>query len=410
MNVPKIRLKGFDGEWELVPFSKVVTLRRGLTYSPSNMSENGVRVLRSCSINEDTFVTSDDDVFVKANCVNIPLVNDGDILITAANGSPRLVGKHCVVKNPTAEPMAHGGFMLLASSDDSNFLNASMGSSWFEDFKRIGIAGGNGAIGNLNKNELENFLFYVPTSKAERNQIAEYFKNLDAMIEAAGMKIASLKQTKQACLQQMFPQPGETTPRIRFKGFECEWQVKKIGEISERTKGKGYSKSDLREDGTPIVLYGRLYTKYSFVIDGVDTYAIPTQGAVFSTGNEVVIPASGETAEDIAIAAAIKQKGVILGGDLNILTFANEFDPSFMALCITNSGTHYELSRFAQGKSVVHLRNNDIANGHVVCPALAEQQQIAAFFLNMDKQIRIQEQRLEKLKQIKSACLNNMFV
>ena len=112
----------------------------------------------------------------------------------------------------------------------------------------------------------------------------------------------------------------------------------------------------------------------------------------------------------IAIAAAIKQKGVILGGDLNILTFANEFDPSFMALCITNSGTHYELSRFAQGKSVVHLRNNDIANGHVVCPALAEQQQIAAFFLNMDKQIRIQEQRLEKLKQIKSACLNNMFV
>lgn len=410
MNVPKIRINGFDGEWELVPFSKVATLRRGLTYSPSNISVNGVRVLRSCNIDEDTFVTSDDDVFVKTNCVNIPLVNDGDILITAANGSPRLVGKHCIVKNPKAELMAHGGFMLLASSNDSNFLNASMGSSWFEDFKRIGIAGGNGAIGNLNKNELENFLFYVPTSKAERDKIATYFDNLDSLIETTGKKIASLKQTKLACLQQMFPAEGETTPRIRFRGFEGEWEKKQIGDISTSTKGKGYSKADLREFGTPIILYGRLYTKYSFEMDNIDTYAMPVEGTIYSAGNEVVIPASGETAEDIAIAAAIKQKGVILGGDLNILTFTEEYDPAFMALCITNSGTHYELSRFAQGKSVVHLRNNDIANGHVVCPTLAEQQQIAAFFSNMDKQIRIQEQRLEKLKRIKTACLENMFV
>ena len=98
MAKPEIRLKGFKGEWELSSFSNLGLLRRGLTYTPSNIDISGVRVLRSSNINEDTFVLSKDDVFVREDCVNIALVNDGDILITAANGSPRLVGKHCVIR------------------------------------------------------------------------------------------------------------------------------------------------------------------------------------------------------------------------------------------------------------------------------------------------------------------------
>lgn len=388
MNVPKIRLKGFDGEWEKTPLSSVATINKGEQLNKSCLSDAGTYYVLNGGQTPSGYTES----------FNTP----GDTISISEGGNS------CGYVAYNTGNFWSGGhnYTLRNVQIDNKYLYAFLKSKeTLIMSKRVGSG-----LPNIQKSALQCLDVFYPTSNAEQQQIAAYFDNLDALIEAAGKKIASLKQTKQACLQQMFPQPGETTPRIRFKGFEGEWQVKKIGEISERTKGKGYSKSDLREDGTPIVLYGRLYTKYSFVIDGVDTYAIPTEGTVYSTGNEVVIPASGETAEDIAIAAAIKQKGVILGGDLNILTFANEFDTSFMALCITNSGTHYELSRFAQGKSVVHLRNNDIANGHVVCPALAEQQQIAAFFLNMDKQIRIQEQRLEKLKQIKSACLNNMFV
>lgn len=388
MNVPKIRLKGFDGEWEKSPLSSVATINKGEQLNKSCLSDAGTYYVLNGGQTPSGYTES----------FNTP----GDTISISEGGNS------CGYVAYNTGNFWSGGhnYTLRNVQIDNKYLYAFLKSKeTLIMSKRVGSG-----LPNIQKSALQCLDVFYPTSNAEQQQIAAYFDNLDALIEAAGKKIASLKQTKQACLQQLFPQPGETTPRIRFKGFEGEWQVKKIGEISERTKGKGYSKSDLREDGTPIVLYGRLYTKYSFVIDGVDTYAIPTEGTVYSTGNEVVIPASGETAEDIAIAAAIKQKGVILGGDLNILTFANEFDPSFMALCITNSGTHYELSRFAQGKSVVHLRNNDIANGHVVCPVLAEQQQIVAFFSNMDKQIRIQEQRLEKLKQIKSACLDNMFV
>ena len=137
-------------------------------------------------------------------------------------------------------------------------------------------------------------------------------------------------------------------PNIRFKGFRGEWKTSIIGNIATFSKGRGYSKSDLRSEGNPIVLYGRLYTNYASVIESVDTFASLQNGSVLTKGNEVIIPGSGETAEDIAIASAVEQKGVILGGDLNVLSFdKDKIVPAFAAMSITHSTTHYELSGYA---------------------------------------------------------------
>ena len=198
-------------------------------------------------------------------------------------------------------------------------------------------------------------------------------------------------------------------PKLRLQGFTGEWESRQIGEISTFAKGSGYSKSDLCMTGVPIILYGRMYTKYSFEMDNIDTFAIHKDGAVYSKGTEVVIPASGETAEDIAVAASIKQEGVILGGDLNILTFEDSFLPSFMALCISHGKTHFELSRYAQGKSVVHLRNNDIAKAQITTPCIYEQQKIVDYFKNLESLIDATAKKIESLKQVKAACLQSMF-
>ena len=107
------------------------------------------------------------------------------------------------------------------------------------------------------------------------------------------------------------------TPNIRFKGFSDEWEERKLNDVAEFSKGSGYSKGDLIDTGTPIILYGRLYTKYETCISEVDTFAIPKKGSVYSKGGEVIIPASGETAEDIARAAVVENAGVLLGGDCN---------------------------------------------------------------------------------------------
>ena len=121
-------------------------------------------------------------------------------------------------------------------------------------------------------------------------------------------------------------------PAIRFKGFSDAWEQRKAIDIADYSKGNGYSKGDLTDAGTPIILYGRLYTKYQFAISEVDTFAVPRNGAVYSQGNEVIVPASGETAEDIARASAVEKSGVLLGGDLNILRPFDFINPLFLLL------------------------------------------------------------------------------
>ena len=199
-------------------------------------------------------------------------------------------------------------------------------------------------------------------------------------------------------------------PKIRFNEFKGEWNSSAIGDIATFSKGRGYSKSDLKAKGNPIILYGRMYTDYSFVIDSVETYATLQKGSVLSDGNEVVIPASGETPEDIAVASAVTMKNVILGGDLNILKFdKNKILSTFAAMQISCGRTRKELSNFAQGKTVVHLHNSNISKGHFCYPPIAEQHSIASFFTTLDAQISASTSRLASLKQIKAASLQAMF-
>lgn len=199
-------------------------------------------------------------------------------------------------------------------------------------------------------------------------------------------------------------------PLVRFAGFEGEWERVRLGEIAQFFKGKGYSKNDLTEKGSPIFLYGMMYTKYRFAVNEVDTYTDKDFSSLLSQGNEVIIPASGETAEDIACASAFLIKDVILGGDLNVICFdLSLYSTPFIALSISNGSSRKYLSKCAQGKSVVHLRNSDIKTVVLSLPSLPEQQKISEYFTEIDRAISLQTEKLSKLKQIKAASLQNMF-
>ena len=202
--VPEIRFAGFTGDWEQRKFGDVVQTRRGLTYKPTDIEENGIRVLRSSNIDEDTFVYGDDDVFVNPKAVNIEPVRKNDILITSANGSSRLVGKHALIQEIPDDSAVHGGFMLLGRTKNYDFVNASMSSSWYTKFINVFVAGGNGAIGNLNKNDLDEQVILVPND-AEQTKIGNYFRNLDHLITLHQRKLDSIKQFKKYMLQNMFP-------------------------------------------------------------------------------------------------------------------------------------------------------------------------------------------------------------
>ena len=198
-------------------------------------------------------------------------------------------------------------------------------------------------------------------------------------------------------------------PSYRFTDYDEPWAEKKLGEVADFTKGKGYSKGDLEMSGIPIILYGRLYTNYQTIIDDVDTYVTMKEHSVLSEGNEIIVPSSGESSEEISRASVVAKNGVILGGDLNIIKLNATFSSVFVAITLSNGAQQKELSKRAQGKSVVHLHNSDLKEVNLSFPSLPEQTAIGSFFQDIDQLISLQQRKLEVLKEKKKTYLKLLF-
>ena len=258
-------------------------------------------------------------------------------------------------------------YQLLVKMDADGFWKTLSCGSTFE---------------SLNSDNIKNAEVKIPTT-AEQIKIGGYFQQLDNLITLHQRKCALLFSPFQALISMMF-----TTSTF-------SWEQRKAIDIADYSKGNGYSKGDLTDAGTPIILYGRLYTKYQFAISEVDTFAFPQNGEVYSQGNEVIVPASGETAEDIARASAVEKSGVLLGGDLNILRPFDFINPLFLALAISNGEPQKELAKKAQGKSVVHIHNTDIQEVTIAYPSRTEQDRIVSVFRQLDNLITLHQRKLE---------------
>ena len=199
------------------------------------------------------------------------------------------------------------------------------------------------------------------------------------------------------------------TPALRFDMFDGEWVPRTMRNCGDYSKGSGYSKKYITDEGTPVIHYGRLYTNYESAITNIDTFASPQPGSVISRGDEVLVPASGETAEDIVVASALLQPGVLIGGDLNVIRPNPGINPIFLALGLSSGAARDTLVKRAQGKSVVHLRNSDIQEAEVSFPALEEQQAIGELFSDLDALIEQHRAKHANLQQTKTALLQRMF-
>lgn len=200
------------------------------------------------------------------------------------------------------------------------------------------------------------------------------------------------------------------TPELRFPEFKDEWKLQKLGNLAQFSKGKSLSKKDLNINGKPCILYGELYTKYGAILNKVySKTSTQNDSLVFSKRNQILIPSSGETDIDIATATAIDTDvKIAIGGDLNIITPINS-DGRFISLYINGKGK-YNLAKYAQGKSVVHLYNSDIKKLNFYLPTnMAEQKKIGDFFSKLDRQIELEEEKLEHIEAQKKGYMQTIF-
>jgi type I restriction enzyme S subunit len=247
----------------------------------------------------------------------------------------------------------------------------------------------------------------LPSVEEQRN-ITDVFEKIDHLITLHQRKLDDIKLLKKSMLQKMFPAEGRDVPEVRFPGFTAAWEQRKLFEMATFSKGSGYSKADLAPSGTPIILYGRMYTKYETIIKEVDTFAEEKAGSVYSKGGEVIVPASGETAEDISRASVVENTGVLLGGDINIIHPNDNLIPGFLALTISNGNQQKKLSAKAQGASIVHLHNEDLKDVDILYPTIAEQRKISEFFQGLDDTITLHQRKCGDLKELKRVAFNGI--
>lgn len=196
---------------------------------------------------------------------------------------------------------------------------------------------------------------------------------------------------------------------MRFPEFTEEWQGEQLHEIAELSKGIGISKEQLSENGTPCILYGELYTKYkseiiSKIISKTD---IEKSKLKHSKQNDVIIPCSGETAIDIAVARCVPFDNVLLGGDMNVIRL-HKYDGAFMAYQL-NGKRKTDIAKLAQGVSVVHLYGENLKSIKTYNPSLQEQQKIVKLLSMLDERLEVQNKIIEDLKKLKSAIVEMLL-
>ena len=385
--IPKIRFNKFDSVWEEDRIADIVKISAGGDVDKVKLKESGKYPVIANALTNKGIVGFYDDYKVKAPAVTV--TGRGDV-------------GYAVARHENFTPIVR---LLTLQSEkiDVDYLENQINS--------MRILNESTGVPQLTAPQLGNYKVYYPEIE-EQSAIGSLFRTLDDLLASYKDNLANYQSLKATMLFKMFPKAGQTVPEIRLNGFDDEWEVQSLKELASFSKGNGYTKSDLVNSGNEIILYGQLYTNYQTVISMVNTFVLETrEKSVISKGGEVVVPASGESAEDISRASVIEKSGVIIGGDLNIIfPDENKVDSIFLALTISNGSQQKELIKRAQGKSVVHLRNNDLEKVVLHYPSMEEQRAIGLYFSNLDNLINSYQEKITQLETLKKKLLKDMFI
>lgn len=408
-NVPQIRFKGFTDPWEQCELGHLGHAQSGFGFP--EVEQGGTRGLPFFKVSDMNIEGNETELRGCKNYVtpgqivknrwqpimDVPAIFFAKVGAAVMLERKRLVTEPFLLDNNT---MAFS----LAGRVHVRFAQALFSGIKLTSLIQIG------ALPSFNAADLEGLTVRVPTDINEQRSIGELLHAVDRLIALHQRKLDKLTNVKKSLLEKMFPKPGSDVPEIRFAGFTAPWEQRQLGEVCTFRKGQGYSKADVSDKGTPILLYGRLYTHYQTCIRGIDTYADERADSVISRGGEVLVPASGESAEEIAVAASLDRPGVILGGDLNVATPSGVLKPEFLAYGITYGPAHQDLAMRAQGKSVVHVHNSDIAEVQICYPVPDEQNLFSTLFIRLDSLIALHQRKLDMLENVKKSLLEKMFV
>ena len=401
--IPQIRFRGFDDEWsekKLGTFGHVAMNKRIFKHQTTEVGEIPFFKIGSFGGTPNAFISR--KLFEEYKR-HFPYPSKGSLLISAAGS----IGK--IVEYEGGDEYFQDSNIVWLEHDNKI---ANLFLKQFYLFVNWSGLEGSTIKRLYNKNILDTRIT-VPEFE-EQTQIGAYFKSLDRMIELHQRKHDKLVTLKQAMLQKMFPQDGATTPEIRFKGFEADWAEYELGDLMPVTSVKRVHQADWTSSGirflrardivsaskneepTDILYISRLrYEAYSLLSGKVEP------GDLLITG-----------VGTIGVPYLISNDDPVYFKDGNIIWFKNRgiMDGNFFYYAFTSHSIQSYISKSA---GIGTVGTYTIENGKrtpFVYPNQEEQQKIGAYFRTLDELISKHATQLEKLKNVKAACLEKMFV
>ena len=386
-NIPEIRFKGFEGEWE---DKKLVDI--GYTYtglSGKNKTDFGHgkgRYVTYMNVFSNTIAKKENTEAIEVDHSQNN-VQFGDVFFTTSSETPEEVGMSSVWLADCQDTYLNSfcfGYRPVIKVD--NYYFAYLLRSTVIRKEIIFLAQGISRY-NISKNKVMEISVPLPNIE-EQSQIGSYFQNLDQQITLEQQKHDKLVTLKKAMLEKMFPKEGASVPEIRFDGFERVWEKKILGEEAEIVAGGDIDKNKLLEIGKYPVIANALTN------DGILGY--------YNDFYRIKAPAVTVTGRgDVGHAQARK---VDFTPVVRLLVLKSVHDVDFLENAINM------IKVVVESTGVPQLTVPQIESYKIFIPEIEEQSQIGSYFQNLDKLISLQQQKIDKLKNIKKACLDKMFV
>lgn len=398
--VPELRFPEFmdDETWEIKKLSKLGKIINGLTYSPTDVQNDGLLVLRSSNIQEGQIVL-DDCVFVKPNIkgANISLPND--ILICVRNGSKALIGKNAIL--PEGLPKAtHGAFMTMFRANSPAFTFQLFQTESYRTQVKADLGA---TINSINTKNFIKYEFVVPKNLKEQQKISSCLASLDDVIKAENEKLDLLEKHKKGVLQQLFPQNGETQPKYRFPEFKNEggWQETTLDAIAVYANGKAHEK-EISKTGKYKVVNSKFISTEGEVVKFSDSVNLETK-----IGDILMV------LSDIPNGKALAKCFYV---DKDDTYTVNQRICKITTTGINNVFLFYQLNRnkyflrFDDGAKQTNLRKDDVLNCPILKPTNPkEQDKIAKTLVSANDLIIEQRQKIDSLQSHKKGLLQQLF-
>lgn len=412
VNSPKRCFRSFEGEWEQRKLGNIASMHARIGWQNLRTSEfldNGDYYL----ITGTDFLNGRIN-FEKCHYVNKERyqqdkkiqVGKGSILITK-DGT---LGKVALVTDLNKPATLNAGVfnvVVKVPSINETYLYQYLAAPFLMDYVSKRATGG--TIKHLNQGILVDFPVDIPSYK-EQVTIGQFLVCLDNAVTLHQHKLDKLKNLKKAYLSEMFPAEGERVPKRRFPGFEGEWEIKKLKELTEYRRGsfpQPYGKSEWYggSGSMPFVQVVDVLSNLKLAETTKQQISKLAQNhSVFVPQGTVVITLQGSIGR-----VAITQYDSYV--DRTLLIFEKFLFPTDIYYWALSIQQKFDIeSKKAPGGTIKTITKEALSEFEIFLPTLDEQKQIGSFFQQLDKSISLQQQKLDKLNDLKKAYLNELFV